>query len=41
MNEILPSSLPEEEPTPGKPGRGLAFSRQIARVNGAELEIET
>jgi len=25
----------------GKPGRGLAFSRQIARANGAELEIET
>ena len=25
----------------GKPGRGLAFSREIARANGAELKIET
>ena len=25
----------------GKPGRGLAFSRGMARANGAELEIET
>jgi signal transduction histidine kinase len=25
----------------GKPGRGLAFSREVARANGAELEIET
>ncbi len=25
----------------GKPGRGLAFSREMARANGTELEIET
>ena len=25
----------------GKPGRGLAFSREMVRANGAELEIET
>ena len=25
----------------GRPGRGLAFSREMARANGAELEIET
>ena len=25
----------------GKPGRGLAFCREIVRANGAELEIET
>jgi len=25
----------------GKPGRGLAYSREMARANGAELEIET
>jgi two-component system OmpR family sensor kinase len=24
----------------GKPGRGLAYSREVARANGAELEIE-
>ena len=25
----------------GRPGRGLAFSRELARASGAELEIET
>jgi signal transduction histidine kinase len=25
----------------GRPGRGLAFSRQLARATGADLEIES